>query len=210
MISVMLKMHQMPWMEDCWMVGNSESKWHDMDVRRLRIVAVEVVVVEGEFSFLFQYLQLKILKRMIDRQGGRKRGREKEREREKMRANKLLIFQYKRISIIYSQITKQKQRPQAFAISFPQQVAQPRQRSQAFVQPQPQSLSFGQQELAWQVTLAQQVSGQAERQSFQIQVRVTLINFGQSNQLSFHGIKPLDRLFRITNQLSSIYFQGLS
>lgn len=36
----------MPWMEGCWTAGNSESKWHAMDVQRLRIVAVEVVVVE--------------------------------------------------------------------------------------------------------------------------------------------------------------------
>lgn len=33
-------------MEGCWTVGNSEFKWRGMDVRRLRIVAVEVVVVE--------------------------------------------------------------------------------------------------------------------------------------------------------------------
>jgi len=36
----------MPWMDGYWMVGNSESKWHDMDAQRLRIAAVEVVVVE--------------------------------------------------------------------------------------------------------------------------------------------------------------------
>lgn len=36
----------MLWMEDCWTAGNFVSKWHDTDVRRLRIVAAEVVVEE--------------------------------------------------------------------------------------------------------------------------------------------------------------------
>lgn len=51
-INVTQKTHWMPWMDDYWMVGNFESKWHDMDVQRLRIAVVEVVVVGGGFSLL--------------------------------------------------------------------------------------------------------------------------------------------------------------
>ena len=36
----------MPWMVGCWMAGNSEFKWRDMDVQHLLIEAAEVVVVE--------------------------------------------------------------------------------------------------------------------------------------------------------------------
>lgn len=49
MINVMPKMHWTLWMEGCWMVGNFEFKWLDMDVQRLRTAAVEVVVVGGKY-----------------------------------------------------------------------------------------------------------------------------------------------------------------
>lgn len=54
-------MHWMLWMEDCWMVGNSEFKWHAMDVQLLRIGAVEVVDVEGNVSFVIYSIPLPVI-----------------------------------------------------------------------------------------------------------------------------------------------------